>query len=70
VLDAHEWREVALEHVRKYREKHPERRAEVDANNVANFPDEPFVGVGVFPDVIADHEETWDKISRAAALPR
>ncbi|MCD6365650.1 MAG: hypothetical protein J7M14_07215 [Planctomycetes bacterium] len=71
VLSAEDWRAFAKDEMARYKAKHPERRIELTDENVLVFHDErnqygqPYKGVGVLPERIEQHRETWDKIISA-----
>lgn len=70
VLTSEDWLDVIKKEVQKYSEKHPERRIEINSENVPVFLDEvnkygkPYEGMGIKAEIIQDHKEAWFKISK------
>jgi hypothetical protein len=70
VLTSEDWLKMVKKGIQKYNEKYPERRVEIDSENVPIFLDEvnkygkPYRGIGIKPEMIQEHKETWFKISK------
>ena len=69
ILTAQEWFAVVKAERKRYLAKYPKRRAEVTKEGVLRLLDEvnargqTYQGMGVKPEYIQDHRETWGKIA-------
>lgn len=73
VLSVADWRLLATQHIQEYRQRHPNRKPYLDAENCPVFPEElnshgkPFRGCTVKVAAIESHREAWPKILNACA---
>lgn len=71
VLSSSDWRKTVRTEMKRYKTKHPTRRAILTDENLLRLPDEvnpqgrEYVGCGVRPDRIQVHKEGWQKIADA-----
>ena len=69
VLSVQDWLNVIKMRIKEIRKRNPEKRVEIDSENVPIFIDEvnkygkPYRGMGISPKIIQEHKEAWDKIS-------
>ena len=72
ILTAEEWHDVVIKVMSQYKEKHPDRRAEI-VDGVLVLLDEvnrdgkPYRGCGIGIEHVRQHQEKWEKFQAVVA---